>query len=312
MAPIDALPPDQRAVLTLVLKQGRSYEELASLLRIDGETVRERAHAAVDALGPSEGRLPDAERRADIADFLLGQQPASRRAATRSYLERSAPARAWARVVAGELRPLGEGALPEIPAGAAETEEAFDALHARAAAREHAHRSSRLGGALLLGGLGILVAVVVILVLSGGGRQSSSNPAVNPAPGTDQSSGPTGATGQPQVLAQINLSPPRAGGRALGVANVLAQAGQRALALQAQGLPPSSTRAFYAVWLYNSQADSQRLGFAPPVGRNGRLQAVSGLPDTAARFHQLVITSEAARQPTRPGRIVLAGPISLQ
>jgi hypothetical protein len=309
MAPIDALPPDQRAVLTLVLKQGRSYQELASLLRIDERTVRERAHAAIDALGPAEGERPDAERRADIADFLLSQQPASRRAATRSLLERSAPGRAWARVVAGELRPLSEGALPEIPAEAGEMDEAFDALQARTAAREHAQRSSRLGGALLLGGLGILVAVVLILVLSGGRK---SSPAVNPAPSTDQSSGPTGPSGQPQVVAQVNLRPPRSGGRALGVANVLAQSGQRALALQAQGLAPSSARSFYAVWLYNSQRDAQRLGFAPPVGRDGRLQAVSGVPDTAARFHQLVITSEAARQPTAPGRIVLAGPLSLQ
>src|SRR5437660_963344 len=108
------------------------------------------------------------------------------------------------------------------------------------------------------------------------------------------------------------LSPPRSGGRALGVANVLTQGGQRALALQAQGLPPSSTNSFYAVWLYNSQTDAQRLGFAPPVSRNGRLQAVSALPDTAARFHQLVITAETARQPSQPGHIVLAGPISLQ
>ncbi|TMK42660.1 MAG: hypothetical protein E6G56_01000 [Actinobacteria bacterium] len=309
MARIEALPPDQRAVLTLVLKQGRSYEELASLLRIDEETVRERAHAAVDALGPSEGEIPDPAHRADIADFLLGQQPASRRAATRSFLERSAAGRAWARVVAGELRPISEGALPEIPAEAEEMEEAFDALHAR----EHAdRRSSRLGGALLLGGLGILVAVVLILVLTGGGKKSNTNPAVSPAPSTDQASGPTGATGQPQVVAQINLSPPRSGGRALGVANVLTQGGQRALALQAQGLPPSSTNSFYAVWLYNSQTDAQRLGFAPPVSRNGRLQAVSALPDTAARFHQLVITAETARQPSQPGHIVLAGPISLQ
>jgi hypothetical protein len=133
---------------------------------------------------------------------------------------------------------------------------------------------------------------------------------VSPGTGTDQSTS-TQAAQQPQIVAQVNLRPPSSGSRALGVANVLAQSGQRALALQAQGLAPSSARSFYAVWLYNSPGDSQRLGFAPPVGRDGRLQAVSGVPDTVSRFHQLVITRETARQPTRPGRIVLAGPLSL-
>lgn len=50
MREMEQLPPDQRAVLSLVLAQHKSYAEVASLLGISEQTVRERAHAALDAL----------------------------------------------------------------------------------------------------------------------------------------------------------------------------------------------------------------------------------------------------------------------
>ena len=52
MASLDTLPPDQRAVLQLVLQRGRSYDDIAKLLSIDRAAVRERALRALDALGP--------------------------------------------------------------------------------------------------------------------------------------------------------------------------------------------------------------------------------------------------------------------
>ncbi|HEV2062169.1 MAG TPA: sigma-70 region 4 domain-containing protein, partial [Solirubrobacteraceae bacterium] len=100
MPRIDDLKPDQRAALQLLLQQGRSYDEIASLLRIDESAVRERAHAALDALGPEDIPELTLELQDEIADYLLGQQTASQRAATRDFLERSAGGRAWARVVA--------------------------------------------------------------------------------------------------------------------------------------------------------------------------------------------------------------------
>src|SRR5690242_12824963 len=41
---LEALAPDQRAVVQLVLQQDRSYEDLAGLLGISTDAVRERAH----------------------------------------------------------------------------------------------------------------------------------------------------------------------------------------------------------------------------------------------------------------------------
>ncbi|MBJ7518580.1 MAG: sigma-70 region 4 domain-containing protein [Solirubrobacteraceae bacterium] len=115
MSRLQTLPPDQRAVLQLLLQKDRSYDEIAQLLRLDGQTIRARAHAAVATLGPDTTDLTD-DQRGELADFLLGEQTASSRAATRAFLEGSPAARAWARDAAEALRPLGGDRLPEIPA----------------------------------------------------------------------------------------------------------------------------------------------------------------------------------------------------
>ena len=116
MSRIDTLPADQGAVLQLLLRQGRPYGELSGLLDLDEAEVRRRAHGALDALGPDETPGLDAGRRAEIADYLLGQRDASDRAATYAFLEGSPGGRAWARVVGDELRPVAGDKLPEIPA----------------------------------------------------------------------------------------------------------------------------------------------------------------------------------------------------
>lgn len=58
MREMEQLGPDQRAVLSLVLTQQKSYAEVATLLGISEQTVRERAHAALDALA-AQGAIDD-------------------------------------------------------------------------------------------------------------------------------------------------------------------------------------------------------------------------------------------------------------
>src|SRR6201995_3627965 len=114
MASFDNLPADQRAVLELVLRRGRSYDEIAQLLSIDRAGVRQRALAALDALGPPT-RLP-AERRALITDYLLGALPEPVAAEVREHTSCSAAARAWPSPVSQELRALPDGPRPGPPA----------------------------------------------------------------------------------------------------------------------------------------------------------------------------------------------------
>ena len=67
---LDALAPDQRAVVQLVLQQDRSYDDLAGLLGITPAAVRERAHRGLERLAPGEA-LATSERET-IGDYLLG------------------------------------------------------------------------------------------------------------------------------------------------------------------------------------------------------------------------------------------------
>src|SRR3954469_10861576 len=120
MADIDSLPADQRAALQLLLKQGQTYDQLASLLGIGPDAVRSRAHAAVASLGPGSD-LSEADR-ATVADYLLGQQSAGERDEARSLIAGSASAQSWARDVSGALTPLAGDKLPDIPGAVAEPE----------------------------------------------------------------------------------------------------------------------------------------------------------------------------------------------
>jgi DNA-directed RNA polymerase specialized sigma24 family protein len=72
MSPLQALAPDQRAILELLLRQGRSYGELSGMLGLPEDGVRTRAHAALAALAPDRP-APVGEDGA-VADWLLGQQ----------------------------------------------------------------------------------------------------------------------------------------------------------------------------------------------------------------------------------------------
>lgn len=307
MARFDDLPADQKAVLQLLLKQGKTYEDLSGLLRTTPDAVRDRALTALDALGPEDVPGLSPERQDEIADYLLGQQSASGRASTREFLEGSAAGRGWARAVAGELRPLAGDALPEIPADTVEQDEAYDALEARRRVRRENDKKSRTGGYVLLGAVAIGLTLVVLLLVGAIGGDDDDD--------GGQRATTTSTNAQPVVEAQINLQPAREGSRALGVANVVSQDGQRAIAVIAQGLTESPR---YAVWLYTSPSDAQFLGFAPPVQTGedageaaGRLQGLAPVPDNASRFKELIVTRERVDQPKRPGTIVLRGPFRL-
>ena len=308
MARIDELPPDQRAALQLLLKQGRSYEEIAQLLRIEPSAVRERARAALDSLGPDDVDGLSLERQDEVADYLLGQQSASLRAATRAFLEESAPGRAWARVVAGELRPMAGDNLPEIPAEAAEVDEAFDALSARTAHRERTEKSSRVGGAILLVGLA-LALLLAILLITGAFSGDDDDGGGSASTGTQT----TSTQGEPQVEAQVNLTKPEgAAGNAAGVAQIARQGNQRAVAMVAQGLPRATQNRFYAIWLYTSPQKSKFLGFPnPQPDQNGRIETGFGLPNDANQYERLIVTRETQERPKQPGTIVLGGALDL-
>src|ERR1700756_2814859 len=304
MSSLDSLPQDQRAVLQLVLSRGRSYDQIAQLLKINRDSVRERALAALNALGPETSAA--AENRGKIADYLLGQL-ADETAVdeVRHRLATSPSDRAWARVVSSELAPLASEGLPEIPteaepappvavapaatparAPAAATPTAAPGAIPSAApgapgepqehgdgASERRPRSSRVGGIILLVAAAIIaVAVVLFFVLrSNGGSPhpaaaASSTTSTTSSAATASSTTSASSTTQAKVVAQINLTPPHTGSKTAGIAEVLDEGTSQGVAIVAQNVPPNTTKPpnAYAVWLYNSPKDAQILGFVNP------------------------------------------------
>jgi hypothetical protein len=356
MSGIEDLPAEERAVLQLALRSDRPFHELAGVLELDEAEMRRHAHAALAALGPDDTAGLAPAQRDEIADWLLGQQRAEQRAGTERFVAGSAPARAWARVVADQLRGLGAQRLPDIPAadgnGAAApapaevasaaapaaptpaepaappvgagltppsapaaAEAAFGAPaaghdtsadHDTSGAGLGAPRSSRLGGALLLGGLAIVIlaAVLYFAVLRGGGDSGSDK--TTPAAST------TATQPQAQVEAQANLVPPssRKSLKALGVVLVQRAQGQDQIVAAVQGLPKPKTGG-YGIWLYSGPGKAQWLGFFASQDQQGRLLARGQLKASITDFREILVTREAKGNPTRPGPIFLRGPVQL-
>lgn len=312
MARFDDLPADQKAVLQLVLRQGRTYAEIAGLLKISEAAVQNRALTALDAIGPAAADLDD-ERQDEIGDYLLGQQAASERAATREYLEDSQPGRDWARQVASDLRAAGVAGdeLPEIPADPAEVDEAFDALHARREARAQHERSSRLGGILIIVAV-LLVVVGGVLVLTGtiGGNDDDGGSDAADVTTTETGSSTANANTQAAVEKQYNLTPPNGGDKPLGVASLVSQSGKRALAVVGQDLPASG---HYVLWVRNG-SKVKFLGFFPPVTGSGddkgKLQGLVEAPNDLTSYKEMLITREASSTPKTPTKVILKGSLS--
>ncbi len=371
---LDALAPDQRAVVQLVLQQDRSYEDLAALLGITPDAVRERAHRGLERLAPAEAVDPG--DRAEITDYLLGQQSVSGRESTRGLLNRDAAARTWAQGVSAELADVARSPLPEVPAGAAAEPEPEPTLQATApvagfdtpvvtdpivadvapqaeepaptrarprprreptptpdfgfdepeaeadrpaaaAGDDGANRTSRLGGALLIAGLGIFVAVLIVWLVSRGDDSSDKGSASTGTTSTQSdtpSASPT-ASGTPdfQAIGKLDLKSATGGGASGNLIVFAAQTGEVAFNIKAKKVPPTAEGQAYGVWLTGGGKD-HFLGFAPPVGKDGKL-AVSGPRDSdQANFakwlsgsKQVVVSTETQEGATSPGPLVLTG-----
>ena len=352
MSRLDDLPPDQRATLSLLLRRRKSYADVAAMLDIAERAVHDRAHAALAVLAAPQARELSAEQRDEVGDYLLGQRTSSaERLATRTYLESSPQARAWAHALTAELAPLAAGApLPEIPAGTSKPRpQSPPPAPPRSAARPQAPSDeagpevagpevaaslpptpprrpradvgraaprSRLGGALLLAAiLAVIVVAVALIAKSGGdGSHSSSNSAAaETETGTTSSTGSTGTqTGKAKEDKRITLSSPDSTSKSVGVAEVLSEGNQYAIYLAAQHLPESKGKGFfYAVWLYNSATSFEAVSRAPEVGSNGSVQGGALLPKDAGKYHKMLLTRETASTPTKPGPVVLSGAFAL-
>lgn len=346
MSGLDALPPDQRAVLQLVLRQGRTYGQLADLLKIDPRVVRERARLGAETLVPPPANL-DADDRVEIVDYLLGQDPLGR-----ELLDESAPARGWAAELSTVLSPLARNPLPEVTvAGAApaaqaaapvaaaptalagetrsqtaaepETPEEAERERGKLAAAAADVRSSRLGGALLIGGIGIFVIILVVVLLGSGSKDDggTSTPDTTSTAAQTTTTGTTGTTGTsttastPKPLGTANLKAAQAGSKAVGVAQLLEQGTTAGFVVAAKGVT-TVPNTYHGVWLSGSGVKPLFLGSVRNQDvKTGRISAVAPVPKTIKAYDTMLITQEpitaSKKAPTTPGQTVLSGPLKL-
>ncbi|HEX4806057.1 MAG TPA: sigma-70 region 4 domain-containing protein [Conexibacter sp.] len=324
MSALETLPPDQRAVLQLILVQGRGYDELAATLRLDPAAVRERAHAGAAAL-VGTGDDIDPATRGRVVDYLLGQQDDGERIVTFAQLGDSPDASRWAQALRERLGGVAREPLPEVPAAAAPSRNGSAATAVAsppatpppAAPRAQGPggpRPSRLGGAILIAGAAALAIVLAIVLIGGdgGGKSatSASTPTASLRPSTAPRSATTGTTTTPAArpVAAAVLRPP-AGGSTIGAAIVSRSSdGSRLLAVEAARLAPNGASDIYAIWLQGG-AGARFIGFVPNrVGSDGTFTVSSQLTVDIAAYPTLLVTREGVTAtPTTPGTVVLSG-----
>ena len=271
------LPADQQAVLDLVLRRGRSYAGIAGALRLDVDAVRARARDAVSALSAPAPTVP-AERRAQITDWLLGQADPAAADDTRSYLVATPHARDWARTAADSLGGTAAerlAALPVLP-------------------------EARVPWRPLPPVAGLLaVAVPALLVLAVGIVVGNANePPVN-----------IGRPSPPPAPSAW-LAAARPGAQADGAAEVERRGSSQSLVVTAGGLPRSTSTAAYAVWLTQGGRKGATYVATLRTDDRGRIDGLSPLTVDPRDYREVLVTRQRATgTPTRPGTVVLRGPL---
>jgi Anti-sigma-K factor rskA/Sigma-70, region 4 len=289
MGTFDQLSDEQRAIVELVLRQGKSYDELSDMLGMPEARVRELARDALVDLAPISARGVEADWRGQLADYVLGQQAGPEATATRGHLRRSEAARSWTRSLLDSLEQLyPNGAVPVIPdaergsrRGAAAPPGAATAAAEPRTVSPAALAAVRRRRLLTGGGVAVLILLAVLLwpigVLTGdddeGSRASS------------------GSTGGEQAAAPEGQIPTGTQGSAF----ITRRGGATQMVVQATGLEPSTQDTAYQVWLYNSNEDRKSLG-ATATDQQGSLQAIANLPANYRSYEFIDLTSVTVRR----------------
>jgi Anti-sigma-K factor rskA/Sigma-70, region 4 len=298
MATFDQLSPEQRAIVELVLRQGKTYGELADMLSMPEARVRELARDALVELAPVSVRGVEEDWRGQLADYVLGQQSGPEATATKGHLRRSEAARSWARSLLDSLEQFyANGSVPAIPEGerrprrAAPAEREPSARPALAVPADPVMRRRLLAGA----GVVLLILLVVLVwpvgVLTGSGDDNA--PSAEPAASN---------TGNQQNATN---------GQPAGIAIVVQRGDKKQLLVQAANLPPSGQNEGYYVWLYNSPGDAKSLG-GQVTDQRGSYQALGNFPADYKEYKYIDISRQQVGNGTNvqhSGESVLRGPM---
>lgn len=246
------LSDDQKAMLRLLAQREEGYEDMAALMGISVEEVREKVKEA-------------------LAEVDEGEAPASQPEAPES----SPPAPPAPAEPVAEEPPAAPPAAPPEPPAAPQPAKPGPAAGKRRGARPPKLPGLKLpkdrGPAVGLAA-GALVVVVLVIILIAGGSGGESDSTTTAAQGGE--SVPTAA--EEKNLTQAVLSPV-AGGDASGRALFGRYQKKVLLQVEADGLEPSPQGSTYTVWLYRSPKLALQIG-AVPVGSDGKIAAQFQIP----------------------------------
>ena len=330
MATFDQLAADQRAIIEIVLRQGRSYDEIGEMLDLPPTRVRELARDALGELAPHTAEFVDPQWRGQLADYVLGQQTGPEAQATKGHLRRSEPARIWAYSLLDALDdfygderpdiPVGEaGARPRSRAAAAATNGEGPAPSPLAGPRRsrggdggtlsQAARSALMRRRILAGLAGLVVLALLVfgaIKIFGGGSSDNKKTATTAAK-TSTSSTPAG--GQGQIVAQAVLNPIGKSFKGSGAAFVY-MSGQQAFAILRAKLPPSTGANKYVLWLYDGTKNYYPLA-ADVTDKQGNFQGAAQLPSNWTNYKFLDLTYQpTTKNKTTHGTSVMRGPLT--
>jgi hypothetical protein len=250
-----ALTADQRAMLQLLLERGQSYDDIASLLGTDRDSVRERARAALAELG---GRDPDAE--VGLTDYLLGQADPIGRADAVRHLQNDPEAHELASGLIAQLQLIAPDAqLPQLPkpkGGRAPRRPAAARAPSGAPATATAGAAGGGPGAvadrfrttlserqrqvfIVLGALAILLVVGILLIAGvfGGGDESASE------------SEPAASSPEGEEIVTVPLEAEGAGDASGEAVFGIATADTPYVDVNLSGLEPPQQGKTYVIWL---------------------------------------------------------------
>ena len=310
MSRLDELPPDQRAALSLLLRQRKSYAEVAAAAgHRRARRARPRARRARRAR-PAPGARGD--RRAPAGDRRLPARPAARRRRAPADADVPERLRAGARVGARDRRGAGAAggrascrrsrprpaAHRSSPSGCRTSP-----ARGRSRARAPPRRPSRL-------------AVELAARRSAGcsarsSRRSSWRSSCSPAAAarstgkstsTRRRPAPTSTAAKktgPTVTARLALHSPDPTSKSVGVVEVLSEGGKRAFFIAAEHLPPSQGF-FYAIWLYNSPTSALPLSRSPAVGADAQARGRRAAADQRRRIPRNAAHARDGHAPDAP------------
>lgn len=238
-------------MLRLLAQREEGYDDMAALMGISVEEVRERvkeALAEVDEPPPAE------------------EEPAPEPVAPAPAAPEPAPAVEPPPAVAEE----SADAVPEAPAHTATPK----ARPAKRATQIPSLKVPKDRGALIGFGAGVLVvaALVIVLIVGGDGDSSSSSPTSGETALAENAT----AAAENENLTQAVLAPSN-GSDASGRAVFGKFRKKVLLQITAEGLEPSQSGETYTVWLYRSPKIALQIG-SVPVGDSGKLAAQFEIP----------------------------------